>query len=109
MRLKYTYLQYKINGKLSGEYVRQDNLPGVCAELDERTVILGKIRDLDAKLEKIEAAAGILDDSLRRMLAVLRRSAAMEVLPSEERKKSLAFGSAMTALEGILMLDFLNE
>ena len=98
---KYTYLQYRINGKLSGEYVREDNLPAVRAELDERTSILRKIQALDVKLEKIEAASGILDDNLRRKLVALRRCAAMEVLLSEERIKSLAFSRAMTALEGI--------
>ena len=98
---KYTYLQYRINGKLTGEYVREDNLPEVRAELDERAGILGKIRDIDGRLKNIEAAAGILSENLRRKLVMLRRCAAMEMLPPEERLKSLAFGSAMAALEGI--------
>jgi hypothetical protein len=98
---KYTYLQYRVDGKLSSDYVREDHLPEVRAELDERADILEKIRDIDRQLEKIEAAANILNDNLRRTLVTLRRCAAMEAMPSEERIKSLAFGSAMTALEGI--------
>ena len=98
---KYAYLQYRIDGKLSSEYIREDHLAIVRAELDERARTLDKIRNIDAQLEKIEAAAGILDKSLHRKLITLRRCAAMESMSFEEREKSLTFGSAMTALEGI--------
>jgi hypothetical protein len=98
---KYAYLQYRVNGKLLSEYVKDDYLPEVRAELDKRAALLERIRKIDERLEKIEAAAGILDNSLRRTLVILRRCAAMEMRTFEERRKSLAFGSAMTALEGI--------
>ena len=98
---KYSYLQHRAGGKLLSEYIREERLPGVRAELDERSRALDRIREIDSRLGRIEAAAGMLDDSLRRRLATLRRCAAMEALPFEERKKSLAFGSAMTAIEGI--------
>ena len=98
---KYAYLQYREGGKLLSEYIREECLPGVRAELDERARKLDRIREIDSLLGRIETAAGILDDSLHRRLAMLRRCAAMEALPFEERKKSLAFGSAMTAIEGI--------
>ena len=98
---KYTYLQYRVNGKLLSEYVKDDYLPEVRAELDKRAKLLGRIHEIDRRLEKIEAAANILDSRLRRNLITLRRCAAMESMPFEERSRSLAFGSAMTALEGI--------
>jgi len=98
---KYTYLQYRVDGKLSSEYVREDHLPEVLAELDARAGILGNIREIDGRLEKIEAAANILNENLRRKLVTLRRCAAMEAMPLDVRAKSLAFGNAMTALEGI--------
>ena len=102
---KYAYLQYRVNGKLFSEYVKGDRLPEVCAELDKRAVLLDRIREIDERLEKIEAAAEILDKSLHRKLVILRRCAAMEMMSVEERGKSLAFGSAMTALEGIPSSD----
>ena len=98
---KYMYLQYRVDGKLASEYVREEHLPKIRAELDERTRILEKIREIDAQLKKIEAAANILDNNLQRRLIILRRCTAMEAMPLEEREQSLAFGSAMTALEGI--------
>ena len=98
---KYAYLQYRVAGKLSSEYVREDQLPGIRAELDERAGILERVRETDTKLEKIEAAANILDKNLYRELIILRRCANMDAMPFKEREKALAFSSAMTALEGI--------
>jgi hypothetical protein len=98
---KYAYLQYRVNGKLLSEYVKDDHLPEVRTELDKRAVLLNRINEIGERLEKVESAAGILDKSLRRKLIILRRCAAMETMTFEEREKSLAFGSAMTALEGI--------
>jgi len=98
---KYTYLQYRIGGKLKSEYIKEEYLPGIKAELEKRTGLNKRIDEIDTRLSKIEAAAGILDNSLHRRLVTLRRCAAMEAMPFWERKKSLAFGSAMTALEGI--------
>ena len=69
--------------------------------MDARAGILGNIREIDGRLEKIEAAANILNENLRRKLVTLRRCAAMEAMPLDVRAKSLAFGNAMTALEGI--------
>ena len=98
---KYTYLQYRVNGKLISEYVKSDHLPDVRAQLNERGILLNLIYDIDDRLKKVESAAAILDKNLLRKLIVLRRCAAVEALSFEERRKSLAFGSAMTALEGI--------
>ena len=98
---KYAYLQYRVNGKLFSEYIKDDYLPEVRAELDKRGALLSRIHEIDGRLERLEAAADILDHSLRRKLIMLRRCAAMETMTFDERKKSLAFGSAMTALEGI--------
>ena len=102
---KYSYLQYRVDGKLSSEYVKEEHLPGICSELDERADILDKIQVINGRLEKIESAADLLADGLRRRLVTLRRCAVMEALPIAERKKSLAFGNAMAALEGIPVSD----
>jgi hypothetical protein len=98
---KYAYLQYRKNGKLLSEYVKDEYLPQIRDELAQRDNFLERIREIDGRLGKIEAAAAILDSSLRRKLNILRRCAAMEAMTCAEREKSLAFGSAMTALEGI--------
>lgn len=63
--------------------------------------MLKKIWEIDKYLAKIESAAHILDESLSRELTTFRRCALMEAIPFCERKKSLAFANAMTAIEGI--------
>jgi len=98
---QYSYLQYRVGGKLSSEYIREVDVPSIRAELDTRARLHERIRETDSRLKKIEIAARILDRSLFRKLVTIRRCAAMEAMPVEERKKSLSFGSAMTALEGI--------
>ena len=97
---KYAYLQYRVDGKLMSEYVKDEYLQEVRAELKNRANLIERISETDDRLGKIEAAAGILDSEFRRKLVTLHRCAKMEALPFDERKKSLAFGRAMTALEG---------
>ena len=98
---KYAYLQYRVDGKLVSEYIKDDRLPEVRAELDKRIASISRISEINDRLEKLETAADILSKSLRRKLITLRRCAAMETMTFEEREKSLSFSSAMTALEGI--------
>ena len=98
---KYAYLQYRVNGKLISEYIKDDRLPEIRAELDKRAATLNQIHVIDGRLKIIEAAASILDNRLSRNLVTLRRCAALESMPVDERSISLAFARAMTALEGI--------
>ncbi|MDR3137045.1 MAG: hypothetical protein LBU07_06545 [Coriobacteriales bacterium] len=98
---QYSYLQNRANGKLLSAYIPADALPQVCVELEERKQREHKIADADKQLDRLEAAAGILDKTLRDKLVVLRRCAAVDALPIEKRAKSIAFGNAINALEGI--------
>ena len=97
----YPYLQYRVEGRLYSKYVGDGQLQSVIDELKMRTVYLERTQAIDERLDKIEAAAGILDQRLLRKLVTLRRCAEMDALSPEEREKSLLFSSAMTALEGI--------
>ena len=97
----YSYLQYREDGSLVSEYLRESSLPGVRAELDKRTHILDDIDKIKSQLKKLEAAAEILDSDLYRQMIIIRRCAFMELLPLEKRKRTLEFCRAMAALEGI--------
>jgi len=98
---KYEYLQYRENGKLVSEFIKKENLSDIKVELDERVEITKKINDIAIRLNKIEAAADILDSTFYRTLITLRRCEVMDSLPQDDRIKSLKFTNAMTALEGI--------
>ena len=76
-------------------------LSQVKSELQKREELEAFIRQADEQMEKIESAASILDKSLYRKLIIQKRCAAMDSMPVDMRKKSLEFGNAMTALEGI--------
>ena len=60
-----------------------------------------EIKIIDGKLDNLETAAKALDKNLNRRLLILKRCFLMDSMPAEMRKKSLEFGSAMTALEGL--------
>ena len=98
---KYAYLQYRKNGKLNSKFIKGENLPKIKEELAKRANVLERVGEIEGRLGKIEAAAAILDSGLRRRLSILHRCSTMEALPLAVREKSLAFGRAMTALEGI--------
>lgn len=71
------------------------------ADLERRLAIRQQIAAAGDELEKLEAAALILEKPRYRRLLLLRRCASMDAMPLCERQKSLAFASAMAALEGV--------
>ena len=98
---QYYYLQKKADGKLCSEYIKEDMLPQVKSELQKRDEIEKAIEKINEQLNRLETAANILDKTLCHKLIILRRCSVMDSLPVDMRKKSLEFGNAMTALEGI--------
>jgi len=98
---KYYYLQYRLNGKLVSDYIREENLSKVRAELDKRAMVIKEIDEIEARLDKIEVAAALLDSKLCRTLKTIRRCRVMDSMSLSERNKSLSFGNAISALEGI--------
>jgi hypothetical protein len=99
----FTYHQYQesVDGKLPKKYVKAQYLPDVQEELNKREELLVKIRQIDARLEEIEAAASLVDDGLRNKLASLSRCATLDAMAYEDRVKALAFGAATTTLNDI--------
>jgi hypothetical protein len=76
-------------------------LPQIKHELQKREEFEKANVNTDERLDKLEAAVILLDKSLYHKLLILRRCSAMDSMPVDMRKKSLEFGNAMTALEGI--------
>ena len=98
---KYFYLQKKVDGKLGSEYIKEDMLPQVRYELEKRVELEQAITQAEKRLDLLETAAKLLDKTLCRKLIIMRRCADMDSMPVDARRKSLEFGNAMTALEGI--------
>lgn len=100
---EYAYLQYRIDGKLISKYIKSDQLHEVRRQLHERANLERRLTEIEAQLSKIERAAAILDEGLYRRLITQKRCALMDALSADDRVKTLAFGNAMTALEGLLV------
>ena len=106
---KYAYLQYRQNGKLISEFIKKENLSKIKTEIDERAEITKRISEIEIRLDRIEAAANILDNKFYQTLINLRRCKIMDSMSNDERDKSLKFGNAMTALEGIVASEETEE
>ena len=98
---QYFYLQKIINGKINSEYIKNDILPQVKSELIRRKEIEKAISHANGELSRIETAVKILDKSLYHKLIILKRCSVMDSMAVDMREKSLDFGNAMSALEGI--------
>ena len=98
---RYSYLQYRTDGKLLSEYIHEEDLPAVRDELSQRAMLSERLSVVNEQLNKLKAAARVLSGSLYRKLTTLRRCVELDSMPVHERQKSLAFANAMTALEGI--------
>ena len=102
---KYSYFQKKADGKLHSEYIKEEMLPEIKSGLQKRAEIKKTIKTADAELNRLETAAKTLDKSLYHKFIILKRCSVMDSMPLGMRKKSLEFGNAMTALEGIPASD----
>jgi len=98
---KYSYLQKRINNKVNSEYIKEEMVSQTKAELQKRDEIKKAAAIIEEKLNKLENAVKLLDKNLYHKFIIFRRCSLMDSIPIEMRKKSLEFGNAMTALEGI--------
>ena len=98
---RYFYLQKVINGKINSKYIKADMLPQVKSELLKRKETEKAISHVNGEIRRIETAVKILDKPLYQKLIILRRCSLMDSMPIDMRKKSLGFGNAMSAIEGI--------
>lgn len=98
---EYQYLQYTVNGKKKSEYIKAEQLHETQEQLAERARQTDRLSIVRAEQAKLEEAVRILDMSMSRLFFQLKHSAKMDALPLSQRKKALAFATAMTALEGL--------
>lgn len=105
----YTYLQYRKEGKLLSDYVMSSNLSIIQSEVTERKQRVEAIKEINIRLEKIEAATKILDIVLYRKLTTIRKCIEMDSLSLNNRKAALSFGNSMHALEGVAATKNVDE
>jgi len=80
-------------------------LSKVKSELQNQREIEKAVAMIDEQLDRLETAVRAFDKSLYHKLIILRRCSLMDSMPADKRRRSLEFGNAMTALEGIPASD----
>lgn len=98
---EYHYLQYTVFGKKKSEYLRETEVASTYKKLSYRESLSKELEENNAKIDRLERAAKILDDQLSRTFFYLRQCADMDALPVSKRDKALSFVRAMTSLEGL--------
>ena len=98
---EYYYLQYSSYGKKQTEYIREQDVDVLFADLKRAKELRAEVEIIGLDLLRLEQAAKILDSKLSRTLYFLRQCADMDALPVAKRNDALSFAGAITALEGL--------
>ena len=102
---QYSYLQKRVDGKLTSKYIKKELLSKVKDELKKRDEVEKSIKQANKSLSRLEAAAKLLDNSLFHRMLIIKQCSLMDTLSAEERKKAVEFGNAIAAIEGIVVSD----
>lgn len=98
---EYYYLQCTVQGKKKSEYIHDQDVTAIKAEIANREPLRQAIEHNRAEQERLEQAARILDIGLHRLFQCLKQCSQMDAMPLTKRPQALSFAKAMTALEGV--------
>lgn len=97
----YCYLQNRVNGKLTSQYLKSEEVDAVIEQIARRKVCEAELPKLKARLSDLEQAAELLGKNISRQFMLLKLSTGMDSLTAEQKKLSVSFAGAMNAVEGI--------
>ena len=97
------YLQRRINGKMTGIYIRADEVWHVREELEHRAEYEEEKQQIAVRLEQLEQAAKLIGHELTCRFMMMKLSAGMDDLQPEQRMLCTSFASAMNAVEGVMV------
>lgn len=97
----YCYLQNRVDGKLTSQYLKSEEVDAVTEQIARRKQYEAELPKLKARLSELEQAAGLLGKNISRQLMLLKISTGMDNLTAEQKRQSSSFASAMNAVEGI--------
>lgn len=98
---QYSYLQTKVDGKLTSEYLKAEDIDRISEELALRKKYEAELPMIIARLEELENAASIIGNGVDRTLMLLRISSGMDTLQPAEKERCISFANAMNAVEGV--------
>ncbi len=97
----YQYLQSRVAGKMTGEYLKKDKAGAVAEQLRLRKQYEAELPGLNTRLGELERAARLIGHGLDRRMNLIKLGMGMDDLPAEQKKRCASFANAMNAIEGI--------
>lgn len=97
----YHYLQNRVLGKMTGEYLKRDEVASVSERLRLRRQYEAELPALYARLGELEQAARLIGHGLDRRLLLLKLGTGMDGIPAEQKERCVSFADAMNAIEGV--------
>lgn len=97
----YCYLQNRVDGKLTSQYLKTEEVDEVRGQIARRKQCKEELPKLNTRISELEQAARLLGKDISRQLMLLKLSIGMDRLTAEQKRQSASFASAMNAVEGI--------
>ena len=95
------YLQRRESGKIIGQYIKNEDVEHVIAQIDMRKALTKEWESIEIRLKELEKAALLISKDLRCELTMYKLSVGMDSLDIEQKKECSSFGDAMNAIEGV--------
>ena len=102
---KQYYLQRRVGDKISGTYIKASEVQNVRAALAQRAACEAEIKQIELRLEQLEQAAKLIGKNLYCKFMMMKLSVGMDDLNVEQRKLCSSFGTAMNAVEGVMISE----
>ena len=102
---EYSYLQNRIFGKMVSSYLKENEADTISKQLTRRKQLEAELPRIDARLGELEQAAKLLGRGMDRKLMLLKISAGMDDIDTEQKRRSASFANAMNAIEGVPVSD----
>lgn len=99
------YLQRRVGDKITGTYIKANELQNVRAALEQRAAWEAETKQIKLRLEQLEQAAKLIGKNLYCKFMMMKLSIGMDDLDVEQRKLCSSFGAAMNAVEGVMISE----
>lgn len=97
----YYYLQNRVSGKMTGIYLKKDEVDRVSEQLRLRKQYEAELPKVNSRLSELEQAAQLIGHGLDRRLLLQKLGAGMDRLSADQKGRCISFADAMNAIEGV--------
>ena len=95
------YLQNRVSGKMTGIYLKKDEVDRVSEQLRLRKQYEAELPKVNSRLSELEQAARLIGHGVDRRLLLQKLGAGMDMLSADQKGRCISFADAMNAIEGV--------